>query len=347
MAIYLDSNVMYDWRTFAEADRLALSVLGRELEQPIIVPSLVAEELEASLRRRLSEASDEFDALSDKLNKLFQLDYVLTEPSLDVSLAVEPWRAALSEEFGSCDVTAEDTLLGLRREITGVPPARRTSPSKPGIGGRDAAIWLAIVRHHLSRDDNGFFITRDVRGFSAEGGLREELAADLAGCERPLTVFASVEDLLTELGEKDDVEVDVADIEPRVLELARRGLIAARSLPRAVFYKDHAGLEFQTGIEDGQVLRVIRAQRFDGQFGEILLVDCECRLRFRLRYRPLPSDPGDDTWFGVEDLDAKGRIQVYLGSTSDGQFIAAQLQPRQTMSLTEEGLVTWIELDWD
>lgn len=339
MAIYLDTNVMYDWRTFAEADRLALAVLARELDQPVIVPSLVAEELEASLERRLRDAAEEFDALADKLRGLFQLEYVETEPSLAAELVIEPWRAALAEEFGSCEVTAEDALAGLRREIAGAPPALRTSPSKPGTGGRDAATWQAIVRDHLARDDNGFFITRDVRGFMVEGRLREELEADLAGCERPLTVFATVEDLLMGLGAKDDIEVDIAEVGPRVIELAREGLKEARALPRAVFDRDHAEFEFRTELEGGEVLRVIRAQRFDGQFGEILLLDCECRLNFRLVYRRPPVDPDDRNWFVLEDLDARGRVQVYLGSRQAGRFIAAQLKPRQSVWVTGDDLI--------
>ena len=345
MAIYLDTNVMYDWRTFAEADRVALAVLARELDQPIIVPTLVAEELEASLRRRLREAAREFDSLSAKLHGLFQLEYVMTEPSLAADLVVEPWRAALAEEFDSCEVTAEDALAGLRREIAGAPPALRTGPNKPGTGGRDAAIWHAIVRDHLAREDNGFFITRDVRGFMADGRLREELEADLAGCERPLSVFPTVEDFLRGLGTKDDVEVDLADIGPRVMALAREGLKEARALPRAVFDEHHAEFEFRTVIEDGEVLRIVRAQRFDGQFGGILLVDCECRLNFHLRYRHLPvhredaTHRDDGTWFVVQDLDARGRIQGYLDSEGSGRFIAAQLKPRQSVWISGENVV--------
>jgi len=42
VAIYLDTNVMYGWHTFAELDRLALTILASELGQEIIIPSLVA-----------------------------------------------------------------------------------------------------------------------------------------------------------------------------------------------------------------------------------------------------------------------------------------------------------------
>jgi hypothetical protein len=339
MAIYLDTNVMYDWRTFAEADRLALVVLARELNQPVVVPSLVADELEASLRRRLRDAADEFDALADKLRSLFQLEYVETEPSLAEELVVEPWRAALGEGFDACEVTAEDALAGLQREIAGAPPALRTSPSKPGTGGRDAAIWHAIVRNHLTREENGFFITRDVRGFMAEGRLRDELQADLAGCDRPLTVLPTIEDFLMGLGTKADVEVDVAEVGPRVVELAREGLREARGLARAVFDRDHAEFEFRTWIGEGEVLRVVRAQRFDGQFGEVLLVDCECRLKFRIDYRHPPADPNDRTWYGLDGLDARGRVQAYLGSDRAGRFIAAQLKPLQSVWITGERLM--------
>jgi hypothetical protein len=53
LAIYLDTNVMYRWLTLAEFDRLALTILATELGQDVVVPSLVADELEGHRRRQL------------------------------------------------------------------------------------------------------------------------------------------------------------------------------------------------------------------------------------------------------------------------------------------------------
>jgi hypothetical protein len=143
MAVYLDTNAMYNWRTFAEQSRLALAVVARELEQEIVVPSLVAEELEGHMRRKLASTAHAFDQAADAVRGLFDLDYVETEPMIDVSSTLHSWRQRLDETFGSCEVTADDALNGLRREIAGTPPAQRDNPNRPGRGARDAAIWLA------------------------------------------------------------------------------------------------------------------------------------------------------------------------------------------------------------
>ena len=97
-------------------------------------------------------------------------------------------------------------------------------------------------------------------------------------------------------------------------------------------------MEFRTEITAGELLRVRRAQRFTGQFGEILLVDSEWRIEFDLLYRRPADDP--DTWFVVNELDARGRVQAYLAPNS-GQFIGAQMKPRQHVQDTESGLVIW------
>src|SRR5437763_30083 len=106
VAIYLDTNVVYGWRTFAELDRLALTILASELGQQIVVPNLVAEELEGHMRRSFERAAAQFEAAAARVERLFELEYVMTEPVLNVDIALTPWRAGLEDAFDSCDVTA-------------------------------------------------------------------------------------------------------------------------------------------------------------------------------------------------------------------------------------------------
>jgi hypothetical protein len=331
VAIYLDTNVMYGWHTFAEFDRLALTIRATELGQDVVVPSLVAEELEGHMRRRLEEAAAKFADAGARVERLFDLDYVMTEPALDVELSLARWRTVLEDAFSSCEVTPADALAGLRREVSGTPPARRAT--KRGVGGRDAAIWLAVVRDHKVRGEPGHFVTRD-EGFWDGESMKQRLAEDIADGVAPLTLYRSVEGFLIGLGDHHEVDVDPDDVRVRALPLIKSGLELSPLLPRAVFEHDFSELEFRTDVTDGAIDHVERAWRFVGDLGEILLIDATWRLHFRLLYQERP--PADDgLWFVVDELDAGGRVQVYLGEadsgTAGGQFIAARLKPRQAV----------------
>jgi hypothetical protein len=134
----------------------------------------------------------------------------------------------------------------------------------------------------------------------------------------------------------------------RALPLIKSGLERSPLLPRAVFDQDVYGLDFRTDVTDGTIEDVDRARRFVGDFGEIVLIDATQRLDFRLLYQQRP--PADDTrWFVVDELDASGRVQVYLGQSgsaaSDGQFIAAQLKPRQTVWRSGAALMVMRKVD--
>jgi hypothetical protein len=340
VAVYLDSNPMYGWRTLAELDRLALTILASEIGQDVIVPSLVAEELEGHLRRHLESAIEKFAAASSRVERLFDLEYVETEPGLDIERVLTQWRTGLNDAFGSCEVTADDALAGLQREVSGAPPARRPEPDKPGVGGRDAAIWLAIVRDHADRGEPGHFITRD-GGFWDGEKMKPQLTEDIAAGAEPLTLYKDVASFLIGLGERDEVEVDPDDVQVRALPLIQAGLEHSPLLPRAVFDQDFHELEFRTDVIGGTIEHVTRARRFVGDLGEILLIDATWTLDFRLLYRERPPED-ENVWFVVDELSARGQVQVYLGQpeseTTGGQFIAAQLKPRQTVGRSGPGL---------
>jgi len=338
MAIYLDTNVMRGWLTFREPDRLALAILASELQQVVVVPSLVAEELDALQRRRLQEVASQFKSASDRVKEFFNLEYVQTEPVVDVEMALDPWRASLAGAFESCTVTADDALEGLRREISGTPPARRPDRKGPGIGGRDAAIWAAVARDHAVRGEPGHFVTGD-KGFWDGSHMSPRLIRDLADAAESLTLHASIKDALVDLGVHHDFDMDTEQVRARALPLIVTGLEHSRLLPSRVFSDDFQSLEFRTEVTSGAVEHVDLARRFSGNLGDIILVDATWKLEFRVLYRPLGGGDGLN-WYVMDDLDARGPVQVYLtqaeSRTTEGQFIAAQLQPRQEVFVGDE-----------
>lgn len=155
-----------------------------------------------------------------------------------------------------------------------------------------------------------------------------------------MTLHKTIERVLIGLGERHEVEVDSDEVRARALPLIKSGLERSPLLPRAVFNEGFDDLDFRTDITDGTIKRVDRARRFVGDLGEILLIDATWRLEFRLLYQERPAS--DETlWYVLDELDATGRVQVYLGQSESeattGQFIAAQLKPRQTVWRTETG----------
>jgi hypothetical protein len=71
MAIYLDSNVLYPWRTFTELDRVAVSIVASQTKQFILVPWLVAEEAQAHYRRSLEGTVARLDSAISDVNRVF------------------------------------------------------------------------------------------------------------------------------------------------------------------------------------------------------------------------------------------------------------------------------------
>src|SRR6266511_4996308 len=164
MAIYLDSNAMHRWHTFAELNRVAISTVARQKMQRGIVPWLVFEELRGQYERHLSETRDRLRTAVANAASAFDeqgaFDY---DPEPDVDGQLASWERRFRQFAEILEPYHEDVVEAFRREVYGIAPARRER-DKPGIGGRDAAIWLSIVRDHNTRDEEGHFVTSD-KGF--------------------------------------------------------------------------------------------------------------------------------------------------------------------------------------
>jgi hypothetical protein len=343
MAIYLDTNVMYQWWTLGEPARLALSALAFSLGLQVVVPSLVFEELEAHWRLELQSAVDSFETASGKVKGLFDLEYVESEPMPDVDYALGKWRSRFTEAFALCEVSADDALSGLRREISGSPPAVKTS-GKPGRGGRDSALWLAAVRHHSTRDEAGHFLTKD-GGFWLGNHPHPALKADFHDAGKPIHLHRGLEAFIAPLGEKIEAAPILAEVAVRGLPLLIAGLMFSRALPSAVWELDGAAMEeldFVTKVSSGTIEQIVRASRYTGPDGQVLLVDATWQIEFSMRYRE--RNGGNDGWFVVEDLHARGPAQIYLADPESGppagELIAAQLKPKELLYRRDDQLVT-------
>jgi hypothetical protein len=75
VAVYLDANVLWPWRSFTEPDRLALSIVAHQIGQEVLIPEVAAEEAESHYRRSLEDAVENFERAGRDLNRLFGRDF--------------------------------------------------------------------------------------------------------------------------------------------------------------------------------------------------------------------------------------------------------------------------------
>jgi hypothetical protein len=96
VAIYLDANILWSWRTFNEVDRLALSIVAHQSGQAVRLPEIAAREAEEHYRRTFVDAVERHEnAAQDLAAKFDQEIDVLLEPTPWVPDAVERWRQRL------------------------------------------------------------------------------------------------------------------------------------------------------------------------------------------------------------------------------------------------------------
>src|SRR4051812_47596279 len=111
MAIYLDSNVLFPWRTFAELDRVALSIVASQTNQLVLIPWLVEEEVVAHYQRSLEEALNGLDSALNDVNRLFDAaDEVWIEPHPSVDAEMSSYRTRLAALATTISINPEDAV---------------------------------------------------------------------------------------------------------------------------------------------------------------------------------------------------------------------------------------------
>lgn len=336
MAIYLDSNVLYPWRTFSELDRVAVSIVASQTKQFILVPWLVAEEAGAHYRRSLEKAVTRLESAVGDVNRMFdELEDVDFDPIPDIDRQVASWQERLDAMAKTIPPLAEDAVEALRREVWGVAPARRTQ--KKGEGARDAAIWLSIVRDHAARGESGHFITEDT-----DFTLRPPMADDIAG-DHPFQLHTSVAGFLSVLGDAVDAEVAVADLLAAVPSV-RAVFTDALEIPRAVFAPLREEHRYRTGVKEAQPIQVLAARSYERGDEALVVVDSEWDIVADIWHQPREAHD-EGSWYVHEDIEISGTLQMYLPAgdhpESLPQIISARLSSPYTIVIYEDHVTSY------
>lgn len=345
MSIYLDANILWSWRSFDEIDRLALSIVASQIGQRILVPEIAAAEAAAHYRRSLEEAVDEYESALRSLRKKFGDEFEEhRQLDPDIDEAVEVWEARLRELAEILPTRSEDALEGLHREISGIPPAKKRVPKRPGMGARDVAIWLTILGHHQRANEPSVFITKNKDDFASGGVLKPELAAELADLEHPITLFLSLEDLIATLGTAVDSAPPPLDELRRLAQEPLRQAVRARpDIPPAYWGRLEPNLRYESELVNAQPVAIRAARRYEHGDDAVTLIDSEWVLDIRPLFQEIDTDK-PDVWRSLEEpVDVEARIQLFFresaGKPGAVEILTGRWSSRTSLFMTEGGVV--------
>jgi hypothetical protein len=348
MAIYLDANVLWTWHSFNEAERLAINIVGRQLGQEVLVPWVASIEAEAELRRQIDDEVMAVERAEQKLARLLdERVEVMLEPIPDVEGRLEVWRRRLEGFATILPQTEEDLLAAMRREVDGRRPARLREKGKHGAGGRDVAVWLALLRDHRERDEPGHLLSKDHKAFAASEGARlhPELATEveeLGG--KPVDFYGDVAAFVQKLGKRGAPrEVDLGELAELAGKAVFSGLEDSLEVPRAVWDDLDSSTRYQTTITAFTPVEVLSQRRYVQGDEAAIALNVHCKLIVDALWQARDTE-SPRTWSVIDELHVEGKIQVFVeegaGRLRSAQFIGAQLKSDQTILVDSHGGLT-------
>lgn len=223
--VYLDTCVLPVRGEVRGGALSPLRALQKQGAIQLVIPRLVLDEFR---NLRTSGLEDAIRRIRRVYRSAFgNLEEGLFVPSVED--AILPELAELESEIEVIETDPQDAAEALRREVL------RTAPARLGRGGRDAAIWLSIVRHHRSSSRPGLFVTSNTADYCDHDHLPlPRLIEDLNGSSaqfrfsfsvaEAIELVAPVSDpqMLPALDEQINLRADIAhavatflDIDPR------------------------------------------------------------------------------------------------------------------------------------
>lgn len=343
MAIYLDANILWSWRTFDEADRLVVSIVAHQLGQKVYIPAVAAREAEETYRRKLAACLDGYNSALDQLHRWFDIDSRSLEPPPSIDDALEAWKTRLALLAETLPTDPRDAADALEREIVGRSPTKKRAPQKPGSGARDAAIWLTVLRHHKDASESGIFITKNSNDFATDGVLKTELAAELANHAHPLELYLSLEQLIESLGKS----VDAPTIElDELRQLGESSLVDALTHRPDLISAYWSGLKphlrYGSHVHSARPVRIWTQRRYERDDEAVTLIDADWDLSVEPLYQDIDTETPDE-WHYLKELDVLGRIQMFVPERAHtrqpAQLITGRWSPSKTLWMGDSGRI--------
>ncbi len=346
MAIYLDANLLWSWLRFTEPERLAVSIVANQLGQEVLVPSVAVAEAEEDLRRRIQEELSKLDSAKAGLERIMHENLeIFPEPMPVIDEQLEVWRERLEEFATILPLTDEDAQLALRREIEGRRPARPREKGKHGAGGRDAAVWLTLLRDHRERGEPGHLLSGDKKAFSdGKDTLHPDLVreVELEGGEE-ITYYNDAAKLIEQVGEQGPHrDLDLPSLQSLAFNSIQSGLRHSPLPPRALWIEQDPELRYSTEISKAELLEVVSQHRYVRDDRAVLAVNSRWRLEVDSFWQRRDTEmPG--TWSGVGgnmiDAELQLLIEEDLGELRATELIGAELTSSASLSMMSDGSI--------
>ena len=283
IALYLDTNTLVQRAGLASLELSTVVALCREQQIEIVVPSVVADEVESSRLRLIEAAFDSLRAAHREAARLAPIG-ILSELPNPGELARE-YRRSLGQLATIAETPADAPMEALRRE------AFRLRPARGGSGARDTAIWLTLRDHHLARSEAGVFVSNNSRDFAAHGTptkFHPALANEVAHHTAPLELCPSLMDFVGTVAASIDPFVDPAQLgqllalERAVARLVHDPVFMARLEPPSELNASPDGRLFASSDVSVALSKVHRLSGYSVGSRRIAVGSVEWELAFEL-----------------------------------------------------------------
>ena len=341
MAIYLDANALWSWRTFTEGDRLAVSIVAHQLGQEVLIPWIAAREAEEEYRRSLQDAIDDLNLAHSTLERRFDSSFeLILKPRPNIDGYVKTWRRRLEDLAIILPMQDSDARTALEREITGTAPATPRDPRKPGRGGRDAAIWLSIARHHTSTGEEGHLLSADKAFSNGDGELNDNLRSDLDDSACDMCVYPKLTTFLEQLGTTaTGREVTLDELRNLATPALEHSLTESMEVPVAVWNDVTSDMRYSTIASDAYPVRILEQRRYEQGDEAVIIVNSRWNLTVDCGFQERETDTPDE-WSYVTDVKVAGDVQLFLEERG-GDLLPAALIGTQITSDTQ--IIRWAD----
>jgi PIN domain len=342
VGIYLDANVLWRWRTFTEPDRLALSIVAHQLGQVVFVPWVAVREVEEDYRRTLQAALDLLKKSGSEVEALFGAEvHFQIEPWPEVEDIITTWRRRLEEFATILPLDPEDAINAFEREIMGSPPAKRREARKPGRGGRDAAIWLTVARHHSRSKEDGHLLSGDGDMSNSHSQLHADMREDIRASHE-LHVYKNINAFLVRLGKSTPGRFatleDLATLDTRSIG---EWLNESIEVTRAIWTTLQPDLEYSSIISDARPIDILSQDRYTREGEAVIVVNTRWELDIDCRYRPRGTRT--PAWSVIQGVEVTAAIQMFIEEREavlrPPQVIGAQVSSEESLFLNSDGSV--------
>ena len=204
--VVFDTNVLPDLESFRSNFWRTILKICSESGFAVSIPEIVLHESVNLRRERYEAAVRDVTSGSKKLGKYWSgLDIYVP----DSSEIASKWESTLNETFTVLSLHGDDAIEALKRE------ADRRRPAREGNGGRDATIWLTVLRL-ATKGSMILFVSENIKDFGdgSSGLLHPDLRGESEKCLGEVIYLRTLNDLIDRLAAK----ISVPSLDNRLIQ---------------------------------------------------------------------------------------------------------------------------------